>query len=162
DEALVVFDSARQALRSAIELQARVAAAELPRGIGVGLDAGEAVPVADGYRGGALNLAARLCSLAGPGEVLASETVLQLALAGGQARRPASRQRLGGPDGRSRQHALVRQRRRQDAGTDRPANAEADPSLRGHPGRVRRYGRRARSRLGGRREGAAAAADRPA
>jgi ABC-type oligopeptide transport system substrate-binding subunit/class 3 adenylate cyclase/tRNA A-37 threonylcarbamoyl transferase component Bud32 len=81
DEALVVFDSARQALRSAIELQARVAAADLPRGVGVGLDAGEAVPVADGYRGGALNLAARLCSLAGPGEVLASETVLQLARA---------------------------------------------------------------------------------
>jgi ABC-type oligopeptide transport system substrate-binding subunit/class 3 adenylate cyclase/streptogramin lyase/tRNA A-37 threonylcarbamoyl transferase component Bud32 len=81
DEALVVFDSARQALRSAVELQARVADAELPRGIGIGLDAGEAVPVADGYRGGALNLAARLCSLAGPGEVLASETVLQLARA---------------------------------------------------------------------------------
>ena len=33
------------------------------------------------YRGGALNLAARLCSLAGPGEILASETVLQLARA---------------------------------------------------------------------------------
>jgi ABC-type oligopeptide transport system substrate-binding subunit/class 3 adenylate cyclase len=81
DEALVVFDSARQALRSAVELQARVVDAELPLGIGVGLDAGEAVPVADGYRGGALNLAARLCSLAGPGEVLATETVLQLARA---------------------------------------------------------------------------------
>ena len=81
DEALVVFESARQALRSALELQAQVAAAELPRGVGVGLDAGEAVPVQDGYRGGALNLAARLCSIAGPGEVLASETVLQLARA---------------------------------------------------------------------------------
>src|SRR5439155_16278345 len=78
-EALVVFDSARQALRSAVELQTR--AADLPLGVGVGLDAGEAVPVADGYRGGALNLAARLCSRAGPGEVLASETVLQLARA---------------------------------------------------------------------------------
>jgi serine/threonine-protein kinase len=81
DEALVVFESARQALRSAIELQAGVAAANLPRGVGVGLDAGEAVPVADGYRGGALNLAARLCSLASAGEVLASETVQQLARA---------------------------------------------------------------------------------
>ncbi len=81
DEALVVFDSARQALRSAVELQARVTEAGLPRGVGVGLDAGEAVPVADGYRGGALNLAARLCSLAGPGEVLATETVLQVARA---------------------------------------------------------------------------------
>src|SRR5207244_919901 len=63
DEALVVFDSARQALRSAVELQARVTSAELPRGVGVGLDAGEAVPVSDGYRGGAVNMAARLCSL---------------------------------------------------------------------------------------------------
>ncbi len=79
DEALVVFDSTRQALRAAVELQERVGAADLPRGIGIGLDAGEAVPVGEGYRGGALNLAARLCSLAGPGEVLASETVLQLA-----------------------------------------------------------------------------------
>jgi len=47
----------------------------------VGLDAGEAVPVADGFRGGALNLAARLCSLAEPGDVLATETVIQLARA---------------------------------------------------------------------------------
>jgi ABC-type transport system substrate-binding protein/class 3 adenylate cyclase/tRNA A-37 threonylcarbamoyl transferase component Bud32 len=81
DEALVVFDSARQALRSAVELQKRVVADELPLGVGVGLDAGEAVPVADGYRGGALNMAARLCSRAGPGEVLATETVLNLARA---------------------------------------------------------------------------------
>ena len=32
-----------------------------------------------GYRGGALNLAARLCSLAGPGEILASPEVAHLA-----------------------------------------------------------------------------------
>jgi serine/threonine-protein kinase len=79
DEALVVFDSARQALRSALELQEE--GSGLPLGIGVGLDSGEAIPVGEGYRGGALNLAARLCSLAGPGEVLATETVLQLARA---------------------------------------------------------------------------------
>ncbi len=79
DEALVVFDSARQALRSALELQEE--GSGLPLGIGVGLDAGEAIPVGEGYRGGALNLAARLCSLAGPGDVLATETVLQLARA---------------------------------------------------------------------------------
>jgi class 3 adenylate cyclase len=77
DEALVAFDSARQAVRSAVELQQRFQ--ELPLGVGIGLDAGEAVPVGDGYRGGALNLAARMCSLAGPGEVLATETVPQLA-----------------------------------------------------------------------------------
>jgi ABC-type oligopeptide transport system substrate-binding subunit/class 3 adenylate cyclase/tRNA A-37 threonylcarbamoyl transferase component Bud32 len=81
DEALVVFDSSRQALRAAVQLQERFASAGLPRGIGIGLDAGEAVPVGEGYRGGALNLAARLCSLAGAGEILASETVQVLAQA---------------------------------------------------------------------------------
>jgi class 3 adenylate cyclase/ABC-type transport system substrate-binding protein/tRNA A-37 threonylcarbamoyl transferase component Bud32 len=79
DEALVVFDSARAALRFALALQAKVSEEELPRSVGVGLDAGEAVPVEEGYRGGALNRAARLCSLAKPGEVLASEGVRELA-----------------------------------------------------------------------------------
>jgi peptide/nickel transport system substrate-binding protein len=79
DEALVMFVSARKALRAAIDLQARFAQEQLPRGVGIGLDAGEAIPVGDGYRGTALNLAARLCAEAGPGETLASETVIHLA-----------------------------------------------------------------------------------
>lgn len=84
DEALAVFASARAALRGAVDLQARFAHEaeadpELPLNVGVGLDAGEAIPVDGGYRGAALNLAARLCSLAGPGEVLASEAVVHLA-----------------------------------------------------------------------------------
>jgi serine/threonine-protein kinase len=81
DEALVVFDSARQALQAALAVQEAVADRELARGVGIGIDAGEAVPVGKGYRGGALNMAARLCSLAGPGEVLASEAVVHLARA---------------------------------------------------------------------------------
>lgn len=84
DEALAVFDSARQALRAAADLQERfvaetVADPTLPLAVGIGLDAGEAVPVDGGYRGGALNLAARLCSLAAPGEVLVSPGVAHLA-----------------------------------------------------------------------------------
>jgi ABC-type transport system substrate-binding protein/class 3 adenylate cyclase/tRNA A-37 threonylcarbamoyl transferase component Bud32 len=79
DEALVTFESARQALRAALAIQQRVADEELPRGVGIGLNAGEAVPVGTGYRGGALNMAARLCSLAEPGQVLASEGVTHLA-----------------------------------------------------------------------------------
>ncbi len=84
DEALAVFDSARQALRAASELQEQfvaetVADPSLPLAVGIGLDAGEAVPVDGGYRGGALNLAARLCSIAGPGEVLISPGVAHLA-----------------------------------------------------------------------------------
>jgi branched-chain amino acid transport system substrate-binding protein len=84
DEALCVFPSARQALRAAVELQARFrqrvdGESVFPLGIGIGLAAGEAVPVEGGYRGAALNLAARLCSLAAPGQILASEMVTGLA-----------------------------------------------------------------------------------
>jgi len=83
DEALAAFSSARQAIRTAVELQAVLVAESgdpsLPLGVGIGLDAGEAVPVDGGFRGAALNRAARLCSQAGPGEVLASEGVVHLA-----------------------------------------------------------------------------------
>jgi adenylate cyclase len=71
DEALCVFASSRQAIRAAVELQDRFVAETLsdpalPLAVGIGLDAGEAVSVEGGYRGGALNLAARLCGQAGP------------------------------------------------------------------------------------------------
>jgi branched-chain amino acid transport system substrate-binding protein len=84
DEALAVFGSARKALRGAVELQRRFRTQTdgrptFPLGIGIGLDSGEAVPIAGGYRGTALNLASRLCSLAGPGQILATETVVSLA-----------------------------------------------------------------------------------
>jgi ABC-type transport system substrate-binding protein len=52
---------------------------DFPLPVGIGLDAGEAVAVEDGFRGGALNLAARLCGQAGPGEILASRGVTHLA-----------------------------------------------------------------------------------
>src|ERR1700746_388669 len=59
DEALAVFDSARQALRAASALQERfvaetVADPSLPLAVGIGRDAGEAGGVAGGYSGGAL------------------------------------------------------------------------------------------------------------
>jgi peptide/nickel transport system substrate-binding protein len=84
DEALVVFGSPRSAIRGAVALQQRfveetIADPSLPLTVGVGLDAGEAVPVEGGYRGGALNVAARLCSIARAGEVLASREIVHLA-----------------------------------------------------------------------------------
>jgi class 3 adenylate cyclase len=84
DEALAVFLSTRQAIRAALDLQRRYAdhsrnEPALPLGVGIGIDAGEAVPVEGGFRGGALNLAARLCSIAGPGHILATEAVSHLA-----------------------------------------------------------------------------------
>ena len=43
--------------------------------LGVGVHAGEAVETAEGYIGRAVNIAARLCAAARPGEVLVSSTV---------------------------------------------------------------------------------------
>jgi DNA-binding NarL/FixJ family response regulator/class 3 adenylate cyclase len=82
DEALVAFDSARAAIRTAMTLQARYVSSGGtigPLPVGIGLAAGEAVEVESGYRGGALNLAARLCALAGAGEILVSQDVAHLA-----------------------------------------------------------------------------------
>jgi peptide/nickel transport system substrate-binding protein len=86
DEALCVFTSARDAIRAATDLQRRfveetLALPEFPLTVGIGLDAGEAVSVGDGYRGGALNLAARLCGQARAGEILGSREVTHLARA---------------------------------------------------------------------------------
>src|SRR5919198_271840 len=80
DEVLAVFKSPDQAVRAAVELQA-VCEAEvaadptLPLRVGVGIDVGEAVPVEDGFRGAALNTAARLCSNATAGQVLVTSQV---------------------------------------------------------------------------------------
>jgi DNA-binding SARP family transcriptional activator/class 3 adenylate cyclase len=84
DEALAVFRSPRQAIRAAVDLQAGLLQAtrddqDLPLPVGIGLDAGEAVPVESGFRGGALNLAARLCGEAAAGEILGSQSLVHLA-----------------------------------------------------------------------------------
>ncbi|HEX5440676.1 MAG TPA: helix-turn-helix domain-containing protein [Ktedonobacterales bacterium] len=85
DEVLAVFASARQALHAAHMLQARCAEEatahpDLPLAIGVGMDVGEPIPMEDGgYRGAALNRAARLCGIAGPGDVLVSTGVAYIA-----------------------------------------------------------------------------------
>lgn len=83
DEAVAVFGSAREALQAALDLQASVEQEgkgdpSLPP-VGIGLDTGEAVPSGDTYIGASLNLAARLCKLAGPREVLASEVLVHVA-----------------------------------------------------------------------------------
>ena len=75
-----VFPSASSAVLCGLDIVD--AAAELnaqethrPLGLGVGVHAGEAVETADGYIGRAVNIAARLCAAAKPGEVLVSSTV---------------------------------------------------------------------------------------
>jgi Adenylate and Guanylate cyclase catalytic domain len=85
DEALVVFDSARQAIRAAMDLQRQFVEEtrsdpDLPLHVGIGVDSGEAVALPDGsFRGAALNVAARLCSIAHGGEVLISDGASHLA-----------------------------------------------------------------------------------
>jgi class 3 adenylate cyclase len=86
DEVLAVFDSPRSAIKAAVDIQARLLEAtladpEMPLGAGIGLDVGEAVEVEGGFRGGALNLAARLCSQARPGEIYATQELVHLARA---------------------------------------------------------------------------------
>ena len=84
DEALAVFTSARQALRAAVELQVRFEDEsredpDLALNVGIGVDSGEAVRIDGGFRGAALNIAARLCGLAHAGEVIATDSVVHLA-----------------------------------------------------------------------------------
>ncbi|HEX5937547.1 MAG TPA: extracellular solute-binding protein [Actinomycetota bacterium] len=82
DEVLAVFDSAREALRAALALQEGIggeAEGSQMLGVGIGLDAGEAVSVGNGFRGRALNLAARLCARARSGEILVTSELVHLA-----------------------------------------------------------------------------------
>lgn len=105
DEALAVFASARKALLAALDMQARFSEAagadpDLPLHVGIGLDVGEATPLEDGYRGAALNRAARLCSLAAAGEVLISSGLAYVAPRGeGLAYAPRGSVQLKGFDG---------------------------------------------------------------
>jgi hypothetical protein len=80
----VVFTSARQAIRAAVDLQQQFQEAsdesDIPLRVGIGIDSGEAVQLEDGsFRGSALNVAARLCSRAVGGEVIISEATSRLA-----------------------------------------------------------------------------------
>jgi predicted ATPase/class 3 adenylate cyclase/Tfp pilus assembly protein PilF len=84
DQALAAFTSAHAALHAALALQLRLedeqrAHPDLPLMAGIGLDTGEGIRIGTDYRGNAINLAARLCSLAVGGEVFASEAVVHVA-----------------------------------------------------------------------------------
>lgn len=81
-----VFPSASSAVLCGLEIQdatAELNAQEPEQAIamGVGVHAGEAVETAEGYIGRAVNIAARLCAAAKPGEVLVSSTVKGIAQA---------------------------------------------------------------------------------
>jgi class 3 adenylate cyclase len=84
DEAMAVFGSVRQALQAALAMQAGFAEAtraqpDLPLSVGIGLDVGEAAVLEDGYRGAALNRAARLCGVADAGDILVTNGLKYIA-----------------------------------------------------------------------------------
>ena len=74
-----VFPSASMAVMCGLEIVESAAGleqqADRPLDLGVGVHAGEAVETDEGYIGTAVNIAARLCAAALPGEVLVSSTV---------------------------------------------------------------------------------------
>src|SRR4051794_2753337 len=83
DSFYVVFGSVTTAVRCglAVTAAAREAASEpgsAPIRVGIGIHAGETVETDEGYVGSPVNIAARICSKAGAGEVLVSETVRAL------------------------------------------------------------------------------------
>jgi class 3 adenylate cyclase len=78
----VVFPSASSAIRCALavleQAASSTAAAGGPLPVGIGIHAGETADSAEGFVGSAVNIAARVCALAGPGELLITETVYGL------------------------------------------------------------------------------------
>ena len=81
---MTAFVAPGDAIGAAIELQERYARVteanpSLPLNVGIGLDAGDAVSSDGGYVSAALTLARRMADLAEPGQVLATEMVIQLA-----------------------------------------------------------------------------------
>jgi len=80
DSFYVVFSSASAAVNGGLAILDAAAAAGGEPGtgaihVGVGVHAGETAETPEGFVGSAVNLAARICALARPGELLVSDTV---------------------------------------------------------------------------------------
>ena len=78
DSFLVEFPTAKQALRCALAIlegAARRSTSDHPIRVGIGIHAGEPVRMAGTYIGSAVNVAARLCQAAMPGELLISDVI---------------------------------------------------------------------------------------
>jgi class 3 adenylate cyclase/ABC-type branched-subunit amino acid transport system substrate-binding protein len=101
DSFYVVFASVSEAIRCALAIVERSGAQgagpDGPIAVGIGIHAGETLETNEGYVGQQVNVAARLCALARPGEVLVSSTVRALALQMiGGTFEPRGRRRLKG------------------------------------------------------------------
>jgi branched-chain amino acid transport system substrate-binding protein len=83
DSFYVVFNSVSAAVRCGLVITRNAMAdavehADEPIRVGIGIHAGETVEAGGGYVGSPVNIAARICSQAGPNEVFVSETVRAL------------------------------------------------------------------------------------
>ncbi len=102
DSFYVVFSSATEAVSCGIAIVNAAAVAtkdhaDLPIKVAIGVHAGETADTEGGFVGSAVNMAARLCSVAAAGEVLVSDTVRGLTRTGGDFRYiPRGRRRLKG------------------------------------------------------------------
>lgn len=79
DSFMVAFTTARGAILCAIAIQRAIAEADQhqagPRiAVGIGINTGEPIQEGGDYFGSMVNLAARICAAAGPGQVLVAET----------------------------------------------------------------------------------------
>jgi len=77
DGVLATFPSAAQAINGAWRCLALSAASEL--GLHIGLHAGDVIREENNVFGGAVNIAARICALSAPGEILVSDVVRGMA-----------------------------------------------------------------------------------
>jgi class 3 adenylate cyclase len=82
DSFYVVFPSASSAVQCGLAIldaaAKSTAASGGPINVGIGVHAGETVETAEGYVGSAVNVAARVCSQAKPGQLLVTDTVRAL------------------------------------------------------------------------------------
>jgi branched-chain amino acid transport system substrate-binding protein len=80
DSFYVVFPSVSAGVQCGLAITAACAPGQPGEGIavGVGIHAGETVETAEGFVGAPVNIAARICGLARPGQVLVSDTVRAL------------------------------------------------------------------------------------
>src|SRR4029079_11717995 len=83
DSFMVSFNSARTGVTCALAMQHAIARFNQDQSgariaIGVGVNLGEPIREAGDFFGGTVNLAARICAAAGPGEALVSEMVARV------------------------------------------------------------------------------------
>jgi DNA-binding SARP family transcriptional activator/class 3 adenylate cyclase len=97
DGFLATFDGPTRAVRCAAAIRDAVVAIGID--VRAGLHTGEVELVGDDIAGIAVNIAARVCALAGPGEILVSRTVVDLVAGSGLEFVPRGEHELGGLPG---------------------------------------------------------------